>query len=298
LATEQHRSAEARSTETSHQISFRQAADAARHSQARLGLNDEQYNLSVPQDMPTTAFLSTHETNPIAGSAVYWARTGNYLFEDYRNEDFANMELEVADRLKAAAASEALVTDQDIERCMSNFTSRVSPNLPASACGCCGTMDVEIDWPVGMPGRPSVVQQSAMGIESFVEYNLNSDLLIPLRYTGAQETTYSLPVPRHIENNELNRERWTRFKNVISMVVVNINDSFVRMHLYPELCFNENTTTKLCSKCNADILEGKRPVNSICTGWDIGGPERAGLPELSFAEKHCVYLKLGCILLR
>jgi len=227
---------------------------------------------AAPTNMPSIASFAQMETDPIAASSVLCARMGFHLFDEFRDDDFQNMTSERADVLKAAMSEEANVTDEDIERCTRSFFSRVSPNKPASACGCCGVMDIEVDINTSAGQVPfSQLKRNNMSIVNFHTVFLNSPLLNALRYTEEQENTYSLVVPRHITDNEINRIRWTRFKRIISMFVVNINDVLIRYHLYPELCSAATNTTQICEECFTELnnLRGSRiPVPSIAAGWD------------------------------
>ena len=247
---------------------------------------------AAPTNMPSIESFLQMETDPIAGASVLWARFGNHVFADFRDDDFQNMTSERADVLKAAMEEEAYVFDEDIERCTQSFFSRVSPNKPASACGCCGVMDIEVDINTNAGQLPfSELKRNNMSIVSFHTVPLNSPLLFVLRYTTEQENTYNLFVPEHIIDNEINRDRWTRFKRIISMFVVNFNNISTRYHLYPELCSTRTNTTQICEECYTELNNprGSRiPVPSIAAGWDIGSAERAGLPELTFAETLCI----------
>ena len=59
-----------------------------------------------------------------------------------------------------------------------------------------------------------------------------------------------------------------------------------RFHLYPELC--DDNFTNLCSSCHQSLTGNKIPAIRIASGYDIGNPERAGLPQLSFAGELCI----------
>ena len=254
--------------------------------------NVETFLLAAPANMPSIASFSQMETDPIASVSAFWAHFGLYLFSEFQDDDFRNMTSERADVLKAAMAQEANVTDEDTERCTRSFFSRVSPNKPASACGCCGIMDIEVDINENAGQVPfSPLKRNNMSIVNFHTVFLNSPLLNVLRYTEEQENTYNLVVPRHITDNEVNRIRWTRFKRIISMFVVHFNDEQIRYHLYPELCSAATNTTQICEDCFTELNNPRStriPVPSIAAGWDIGNPERADLPELTFAETLCI----------
>ena len=253
--------------------------------------NVETFLLAAPRNMPSIASFAQMEADPIAASSVLWARMGFHLFQEFVNDDFQNMTSERADVLKAAMAQEANVTDDDIERSTRSFFSRVSPNKPASACGCCGIMDIEVDINTSAGQVPfSPLKRSNMSIVNFHTVPLNNPLLFVLQYTIEEEITYNLLVPPHIIDNEANRDRWTIFKRIISMFLVHINGIPIRYHLYPELCSAETNTTQICEECFSKLNQSpaRIPVPSIKAGWDLGSPERAGLPELTFAETLCI----------
>jgi len=265
-----------------------QQRDTAARREARAGAQ-ENFNLASPQDMPSNEFILEFERNPYAAQTVFWSRTGNQLFCDYRDVNFQEITSEQAGALKAAMTQEASVTDNDIERCTKSFFSRVSPNKPASACSCCGMMDIEIDINEDAGQVPFVAsKRSNIAIIEFHTIVLNSPLLIVLQYTEEQEMNYNLLVPSHIEDNELNRQRWLQFKLIKSMIVLTFEDVPLRYHLYPELCNVESNTTKLCNDCFTKLRNNRIPSPSIAAGWDIGNPERANLPELTFAETLCI----------
>ena len=139
---------------------------------------------------------------------------------------------------------------------------------------------------------PSTTALLARRIEVFHEILLSDDRLFWLRYTEDQIANYNLFVPTHIEDNEINRGRWARFKVIKSSVEIAVPDMDTwRYHLYPELCYANGDgvmVTKLCHNCNYELVRNHIPVPSIAAGWDIGGIDRALLPELSFAESLCI----------
>ena len=129
---------------------------------------------------------------------------------------------------------------------------------------------------------PVYTSPADIGIVQFTTVHLDDRRLAALRYTDAQKRAYNLPVPVHKENTAENRAHWTRYKLVISLMVVGGR----YMHLYPQLC--SNNETKLCDRCRTSLWAGKVPVPSVAAGWDLGSPERANLQPVSFAEGVCL----------
>ena len=82
------------------------------------------------------------------------------------------------------------------------------------------------------------------------------------------------------------------------------------LHLYPELCTvtasvdtavpaaataadalaqtASKSTTNICSTCMRSLALRRRPRVSIATGWDLGTPNYASMPALTWAEKRCI----------
>ena len=183
--------------------------------------------------MPTDAYLNTFETRPIAGCAHFWARSWNWLFEDWRNADLAAMSPDEGRRFANAISSEAYLADHDLVRCMAKYRERFDPTQPARACGCCGRADV----PLPPESRLDPALVGLMGVLSFTEVRLDSRFMQPLQYTPEQTAAYELPVPRHINDTAAARENWARYRLAISQIPVRLPDGTVtRLHLYPQLC--------------------------------------------------------------
>ena len=274
------------------------AADESTSHQARRAASQRErrhpagdLTLARPDNMPTDIYLSTFEQNVAAAQALYWAKTYNWLFARWRTWDFAklpedmdNEELEHHQALIAAIEQEGLVTDADIEGCMQTYYERMNPTLPACACGVCGVMDIPlVVLDRDRRSRDPVYKSPAdIGIVQFTIVHLDDRRLAPLLYSDAQKRAYDLPVPVHKENTAENRAHWAHYKQVISMMVVRGH----YMHLYPQLC--SNNETKLCERCRSSLWAGKVPIPSVAAGWDLGSPERANLQPVSFAESVCL----------
>jgi len=273
--------------------------------------------------MPSDAYLNQHERSPHAALALFFARTYNWQFAEWRDADFAALPADQVEALKAAIDDEARVTDGDVVRCTGKYYARMDPTQPAVACGSCGWQDVPM----------AKHDSDAFDIMEYRQVPLDSPLLGPLRYLAAEDSRYDWPahIPRTAENEVL----WRRYRRVISMVQT---ADGMRYHLLPEqvmvtvpaagavsagagccgaascgagaaACHDRHTdgstvlaselagpidpasaTVMLCSKCYA-ALSGRRPIRperSIAAGWDLGQPERANLPMLSLAEEFAI----------
>jgi len=231
------------------------------------------YNLAAPADMPTDAVLAEFETNVASAQALFWASSGNYLFEAWRDLDFANMDADSAASLKAAMTQEGLVTDEDIERVMRDYHERMDPTLPPLACGCCGVADVPLPgFPLDSKRFEGLQRQALkdakadakaleakaekLGIETFHVVQLDDPKLAVLLYTAAQNTSYELPVPAHVADTPLNRARWQRFRPIISALTV--IEGFAGLSAYED---------RLDSKDGVS----RSPISSILAGQGQGG---------------------------
>ena len=203
-----------RAAQSPAQAADAKAADAERKARARQPGQGE-FVQAMPPDMPSDAVLNEFESNVVAAQGLFWARTYNWLFEPWRDADFGAMSEETATELKAAMRSECEVGAADIERVMAAYYARMDPTQSPRSCGCCGVMDIPIDE--ALPGAP---RASDVGVESFREVRLDDPILALLLYTDAQNTAYDLPVPSHVPDTPANRERWQRFRPVISAVTL------------------------------------------------------------------------------
>jgi hypothetical protein len=248
---------------------------------------------AMPQNFPTDRYLKTFEHNPNAAQSLFWARTHNWLFRDYRNKDLNDLTEDEIENLIVAMKDEALVSENDIEEAMSIYRERMDPNVQEVGCGVCGCLDIpmgehfEDDYDIKKHPRPSYINK-------FIEISLRDDVIRKLYYTEDQNNQYNRDVPSHIEDNEDNRKRWERYKKVISNIEEEINDKMIRIHLYPELCYKvkdkEGTYTSICEHCLGILKKnkGELPDDSIANGCDLGMPQRAGLPELTIAEECAI----------
>ena len=130
----------------------RLAARRENDEQRRRSLQQGDYCLAMPDDMPLDCYLATFEHDPAAAQGLYWSRTYNWMFADYRNLDFVegrsnpsdSLGVERAEKLKQAIISEGTITDRGIEEAMSMYTALMDPTKPALACASCGIMDVPV----------------------------------------------------------------------------------------------------------------------------------------------------------
>jgi hypothetical protein len=113
-----------------------QAGNTQAHRDRRLprGLQQGPYTLAAPENMPSDAFLATHERNVAAAQALFWAKTHQHNFAAFRDVDFTNMNEETEQELAAAIEQESLVTDEDVTRAMHKFLLRMDPTEPAVGC--------------------------------------------------------------------------------------------------------------------------------------------------------------------
>ena len=271
--------------------------DAEQHEDARSAARAQgPFTKSMPADMPSDAVLGQFEQNVSSAQGLFWARTGNYLFEDFRNMDFANMDAATATLLKEAISQEAEVTPDDIKRCMEDYTHRMNPTLCPVACGSCGRADIPMEY------DPNGPDAKLLGIETFHEVLLSDPILYPLHLTVDETTAFERPVPSHVLDTPENRARWLRFRPCLSIVSLPSSSAppsseavfaipslplvpVTRIHLYPQLC--TELSTNLCGTCFSDLTLGNIPFICAASGWDLGSPERAEppLPELSFVTK-------------
>ena len=94
--------------------------------------------------MTPTAFLNTFEHNPHANMANFWARSGIWRFDRWRDLDFAAMGPDDVRDLIAAMRQDAFPKDEDLERAMQDYIDRAGPREPLCACGVCGAASVPI----------------------------------------------------------------------------------------------------------------------------------------------------------
>ena len=287
---------------------------AARRSARRAG--DGPLYLAAPEDMPPDSYLATHEQNPIAAQALFWANTYNWKFERWRDTPFdASMPSDEVAALVAAMNEEAEVTYADIERCTARYLRRCPPGQPAQACAACGTCDVPVV-------HSTVAEADRVGVTHFhtvpffQDYGqgvcLNADLK-PLVYTREQDEAYNRVVPSHVVDTDDNRRHWARFRDVQSSLELRepASNRLLRLHLYPELCglppagcgpqpdnayrlpaVGEDPALaghlRLCNPCYQRLRVGQVPEPSVAAGWDLGSAARVGLPTLSWAETRAI----------
>ena len=256
------------------------AADAARDAAARREREAGQgpHTLAMPAGMPSDAYFETFEANPIAALALYWARTYNWVFADWRGADFNHLEPDDNNRLILAITDESRPSAEDVERVSARYHARMNPNPAPRACGACGRQDVPMD--------DSEYQLGTAGALHFTPVRLNEPVLEPLTFTADQTIEFNLPVPVHIADTPENRAMWARFRLVRSVVEVPAvgDEPARRLHMYPELVADD--ATHICDACLTALRKGAVPKISIAGGWDIGTPSTANLPVLSFAERR------------
>ena len=215
----------------------------------------------MPSGMPTDAYLSTFETNSHAARALFWARTGNWRFADWRNQDLDKLSEVDEASLGHAIEQEALVTDADLERMLAGYHSLMDPRVPVHYCGACGTTDV----PISGTSAPAGAAER-MHIESFSRFLFTDPILVPLRYTPDQNALFESG-PGHVNMTLAgNRELWLRYRRAISAVDVSTDGTasaplLCRLHLYPDLV--SDGSTEVCSTCLKALRQRAIPEFSV-----------------------------------
>lgn len=119
---------------------------------------------------------------------------------------------------------EGRVKDSDIEACMPKYFSRMSPNVVAKNCACCGHRDVPRDMDVPNFQEDIKIQ----GIQSYFNCSILNPKLEPLRYTIQETELYNMLVPLHITESEENIALWSRYKQAISCVKVLFENQVIK----------------------------------------------------------------------
>ena len=100
-------------------------------------------------------------------------------------------------------------------------------------------------------------------------------------------------------------DRAGQVSQIESLPLPETDSGLTRYHLYPDLCTGAETppgtpflhglpahAARLCDKCHTALhhpnADKRIPSPSIASGWDLGMPERANLPPLSWAESLAV----------
>ena len=244
---------------------------------------------AAPSYMPTDEFLSTFEKNPIASQALFWARTYNWKFAEWRDKDLSTLSPLDEINLRNAIKEEIDVDDDDIKRCMSNYFSIMNPTIPPRGCACCGIMDIpmarcEDEEIADLKDHQKEADSIDLDIIEFHEVNLNSNIgfIESLKLTK-EALAEHLKLPDHIADTASNRDLWNRYRKVHSIMNLQYN----YYYLYEELV-NDVGMANFCSNCYKSLSKSTIPDNCIAKGWDLGNPARASLPELSFFEELCV----------
>ena len=270
---------------------------------------------SDPQYAPGDQSFLDFERCVYSGQAAFWAQSRLAKFDDFRNDNMDSLSEEEKQRLERGLNEEMRPTERDQLECMREYSLRMGGNQPARGCACCGRMDVPLDETSHLNHAKEAKE---LGIHSFtlVRAALHPEVMAVLRYTPEETRDLWDSLPSHIENTEENVTLWRRYRKIRSNVrwssehveydpdwdettsVVSDEDSPPLYHLYPELCYGLRNHMEfyVCDLCSLDLLpnmgkgkgskKGKkaanRPFVSIATEFDLGMPERAGLPKLSF----------------
>ena len=237
-------------------------------------------------------------------------------FDDYRKDNIETLAEEEKERLLRGVNEEMRPTKEAELNCMREYSVRMGGNQPARGCACCGRMDVPLDE---SNHEDHAKESKELGIHSFtfVRAASNPEVMTALQYTVEETRDLWDELPVHIHpKNEETRSLWRRYRKIRSNVrwssdiqeYDSSDEETMRVtsdgnipplyHLYPELCSGSggNFSFYLCDVCSPDLLPnmGKggnskkkkksvyRPFLCIASGFDLGMPERADLPPLSF----------------
>jgi hypothetical protein len=179
---------------------------------------------AAPFNMPTDDFLSKFEKNPIASQALFWARTYNWKFEEWRDKDLSTLSQLDEVNLRNAIKEEIDVDDDDKIRCMSNYYTIMNPTIPPRGCACCGIMDIpmapcEDEEIADLKDFQKEADSLDFDITQFHEVNLttNIELIESLKLTK-EALAEHLKLPDHIEDTASNRVLWDRYRKVHSIM--------------------------------------------------------------------------------
>ena len=207
------------------------------------------------------------------------------------------------------------MSDETLERCNRKFYARMNPAVPILVCASCCNFDVPV---VAIPATDTMPGLKAESVPGIMEFYVYDDIdgscgaggaLECLTYSDEELAKYNLPVPAHVAvhggDTTDNRALYEYYKHAISLTEVPIDGKEKPLLVHLDSCYVTNATdaagalllrddgrpqrrAHLCSTCHASVRRGKRPAISIASGYDLGHPERAGLPELSLAEVFCI----------
>lgn len=130
--------------------------------------------------------------------------------------------------------------------------------------------DCIAEWKTAINPATDLVACSACGMREFgnaaqCKFSLETNLLLPLRYTEAEQ-----------EDFDLQPEVWRLAKSSYAT-------AHHRYHVHQELV-TDNMEVHLCESCVTALRQGKRPALSVAC-VDYGNYRRLELPELSLVEK-------------
>jgi hypothetical protein len=94
--------------------------------------------------MPSDKVLYTFDKKPAAAEALFWARSHNWEFSDWRECDCNKLDAEGLEDLQSAMADSSCVDDVDIKLCMDKYYSRMNPTIPCIGIdyGVCVMVDI------------------------------------------------------------------------------------------------------------------------------------------------------------
>lgn len=208
----------------------------------RAAAEQRQSEVKVGSVVPSDSYLGTFETNIHAAKSLHWMKTYSWVLSEFRDSDFNSLEGVNLECLKERMTALGKPSDADVERMMRQYAAIVNPCCPAQCCASCGHLEVRMELdPKEMKfehfsvGPYHQCRWTGSGVTIDETTYEKWEILKSLAYTVQQEEEYMLPVPAHIEDNDVNRGRWERYKLVKSQVkrlvqriLLGINKLFVR----------------------------------------------------------------------
>ena len=234
--------------------------------------------------MPLDSYMSTFETNIYAAQALFWSKSYNWQYADYRDYTNEELDTEVDYEEFLTALKQDQYVDEDIAKsCMKEYHRRMNPTIGCQACGCCGISDIPMN-------DCNELEKSSDDILYFHMVSILDERLEILRYTQEEYNHYTSDIPHdQIEDTEENRYRWERYKLSIAIVEKQIDEQRSYFyHLYNELYDIENDLVLICDVCMKSLSKHKVPNISVKNGWDLGMPDKVNNPplrKLSFIEE-------------
>ena len=96
----------------------------------------------MPTNMPTDNYFNQFEENIIAAQSLFWGRSYQWQFADFRHLNSNQMENN--QQLINAINQEQEVTDNTILECLQKYYNFMNPQVGVKACACCGRIDIPV----------------------------------------------------------------------------------------------------------------------------------------------------------